>query len=288
MTTPLALDLVDPARSGSGRPRPLRTTLWRPEPLGHPGPLPVVLLSHGTGGSARSLAWLAEALTAEGWAVLAVDHHGNSDTGGYLAEGFVRTWERPRDLSRALDHVLGAGFDVDPSRVAACGFSLGGYTAAALLGVRLSRRAFEAVVSGRVPVPPVPEYPGLLAEVRERWGHDLDGLLAGCDDDLADDRVRAAVLICPSTGRLLDTGSAGAVRRPVLVLSGGADDIAPVESDAAVYAAGIPGARHVLLGPAVGHYDLLDAATPATRTPVHRRAAHLVVEFLSPVRSAGA
>jgi predicted dienelactone hydrolase len=82
---------------------------------------------------------------------------------------------------------------LDPSRVVACGFSIGGYTAAALCGARVLRPLFEALVSGQIPLPPVPEYPDLARELRQRWERDPDGLLAGCEADVSDARVRAAV-----------------------------------------------------------------------------------------------
>ena len=292
-TSPQVFELVDPARPalrGSG-PRPLRTTVWRPAAARSP----VVLLSHGTGGHATNLAWLAEALADAGWAVVGVDHHGNTAADPpYVAEAFARWWERPLDLRRALDQVLAgaAGQELaaalDPERVVAVGFSLGGYTAGALVGTRVSRAAFEAAARGRATLPPVPEYPGLVDELRARYGADPEPLLAGCDDDVSDPRVRAAVLICPSVAVALDPASLAAVRCPVTVLSGGADDQVLPDVDIAIYAGRIPGAVHHSLGPGVRHYDLLDAATPAARTEVHALAARLTVEALAPVAAAGA
>ena len=48
------------------------------EPLGSKRPL--VLLSHGTGGSAVMLAWLGETLARAGYVVAAINHHGNTAT----------------------------------------------------------------------------------------------------------------------------------------------------------------------------------------------------------------
>ncbi len=240
----------------------------------------MVLLSHGTGGSARSLAWLAEAVVEAGWAVLAVDHHGNTATQDHQAAAFLRAWERPLDLSRALDLAVGLGLGLDASRVVACGFSIGGYTAAALCGARVSRPGFEALVSGRIALPPVPEYPGLAGELRRYWEQDPDGLLAGCEADVSDGRVQAAVLLSPGIGALLELESLARVRCPVLVVSGGADQTTPAATNADVYAEHLPAAQSIRLGDQVGHYDLLDAPTPGERTPLHRRVAHLTVQFL--------
>jgi predicted dienelactone hydrolase len=97
---------------------------------------PVVLLSHGTGGTAASLAWLAEGLARQGFVVMGIDHHGNTASEPYRAEGFLCWWERARDLSVILDHHAAGPFarHLDLDRVLASGFSLGGYTAISLLG----------------------------------------------------------------------------------------------------------------------------------------------------------
>src|SRR5690606_20682621 len=103
-----------------GSPRPVRVTVWEPTAG---GPTPLVLLSHGTGGSIEALGWLADALCEAGWLVVGVDHHGNTAVEPYAPEGFGFVWERPRDLSYALDWAL-AEYDVDGERIAAVGFSL--------------------------------------------------------------------------------------------------------------------------------------------------------------------
>jgi len=39
---------------------------------------PLIVLSHGTGGGAAGMAWLAETLASNGYIVAAVNHHGNT------------------------------------------------------------------------------------------------------------------------------------------------------------------------------------------------------------------
>ena len=98
-------DPMRPAWSGDG-PRPIRWSAWYPAdpaaeailvgmppdaplyllgelardapPIAATERFPVVLLSHGTGGTAASLGWLARRLAAAGWVVLGIDHHGNT------------------------------------------------------------------------------------------------------------------------------------------------------------------------------------------------------------------
>jgi predicted dienelactone hydrolase len=96
---------------------------------------PVVLLSHGTGGTAASLAWLAKGLARQGFVVIGIDHHGNTASEAYRAEGFLCWWERARDLVVILDYHSTGPFaeHLDLNRIFASGFSLGGYTAISCL-----------------------------------------------------------------------------------------------------------------------------------------------------------
>ncbi|MFF8602835.1 alpha/beta hydrolase family protein [Streptomyces sp. NPDC015232] len=152
-------DLRDPAR-----PRPVRVYRWEPaEPAA--GPAPLVVVSHGTGGSGSAMGWLVRPLREAGFRVVALDHHGNDFVGGYEPEGFLHVWERPRDVSFVLD-ALAAEEPLGPVGVA--GFSLGGYTAAALAGARLDPRLLWAVLTGAVPLPDIPEFPGVLEALRAK------------------------------------------------------------------------------------------------------------------------
>ena len=95
---------------------------------------PLVVLSHGMFGNARNQAWLAAELTAAGYIVAAVDHPGTS-TFQRDPDDARELWERPRDISRTIDHVLAMeGLEVDESRIFMAGHSLGGWTAMMLAG----------------------------------------------------------------------------------------------------------------------------------------------------------
>ena len=128
-----------------GGPRPIRVYEWEPRsPAGTP--VPLVLVSHGTGGSGGDMQWLVEPLVAAGFRVIAVDHHGNNYVDGYEPEGFLFVWERPRDLTFVLD-VLANEQPHGP--VGAAGFSVGGYPVAALAGARLDPQGVAAALTGR-------------------------------------------------------------------------------------------------------------------------------------------
>jgi hypothetical protein len=88
---------------------------------------PLVVLSHGTGGSALQMAWLGTSLAANGYIAVAVNHPGNNATETYTAQGFSTWWERARDLSVVIDSMLADptfGSRIDSHRIGAAGFSL--------------------------------------------------------------------------------------------------------------------------------------------------------------------
>lgn len=107
-------------------------------------PAPVVVLSHGSGGNAPGIGWIASQLAAKGMIVLATNHPGTTSRDSLPSET-VKIWERPADMAALLDLAeagLPLGIEADMSRVAAMGFSLGGYSALSLAGVTVSKAQF--------------------------------------------------------------------------------------------------------------------------------------------------
>lgn len=102
-----------------------------------PGKRPIVLLSHGMGGSYLSLNWLASGLAEKGAIVISVNHP-NGWFKDRKVDKMFDHWTRVQDLQAALDHVLADetfAATVDTNRIYAAGFSFGGWTALSLGGV---------------------------------------------------------------------------------------------------------------------------------------------------------
>lgn len=101
------------------------------------GSYPVVLFSHGMGGTVRAQAWLGAALAQRGAIVISVTH-ANSTWGDFdMSEG-AKHWTRVADMSAALDAVIvdpEFADHVDMTRVMASGFSFGGWTALSMGGL---------------------------------------------------------------------------------------------------------------------------------------------------------
>ena len=271
---------------GSDRPRPLTGPLWYPAHAGAaevdwevaifragrhaPGAapasararLPLVLVSHGTGGSAAGLAWLAESLAAQGYLVAAVNHHGNTAAEDKaLLHGFAVWWDRPRDLSVLLDRLLADpdwGPRIDAQRIGVLGFSLGGYAALASMGARLSasQRDAHCVHPSRSSLCRLPpEAKGSLADMEKLAASDarFRAAMVGMEGDYRDPRIRAALVLAPVFGPFMTPESLAAIEGPVRIVVGAADAQATPDENARPLANALRGAELAML-PAAGHY----------------------------------
>lgn len=108
------------------------------------GPSPLVLLSHGSGGRAESMAWLATELAKAGFVVAGPNHPGTT-SGDSLPANTPKVWERTQDLSAVIDG-LTANPDwsgtIDAGRVGVVGFSLGGSAAMEIAGARTNLETY--------------------------------------------------------------------------------------------------------------------------------------------------
>ncbi|XSG76699.1 alpha/beta hydrolase family protein [Herpetosiphon llansteffanensis] len=230
------------------------------------GQFPLILISHGTGGLAMQLGWLARALAAQGYIVAGVNHHGNTGLEPYLVEGFTRVWERPRDLSTVLDRLLddpSFGPAIDQTRIGAAGFSLGGYSVLALAGARLDLGTLLAAYtdSGRpLHLLAPPEFPNPDELIRQ-----LEASAAASEhrQSYRDERVRAVFALAPALGEGFSAAGLAAVAIPVLIMAGAADTNTPPAANAQHYATLINDAELIIFEGAVGHYVFLAECTEA-------------------------
>ncbi len=105
-----------------------------------PGKHPLILMSHGMGGSYLSLNWLASGLVAKGAIVVSVNHP-NGWFKDRKVDKMFNHWTRAQDLKVALDAILAdpaLASTIDLQRIYATGFSFGGWTALSLGGATAS------------------------------------------------------------------------------------------------------------------------------------------------------
>jgi predicted dienelactone hydrolase len=271
--------------------------------------LPLILISHGTGGSALQMAWLGTALARAGYIAVAVDHPGNNANGKLTPEGFALWWERATDLSNVLDALLKDetfGVRIDPTRIAAAGYSLGGYTVMELAGAQTDIAQFfdrcrpnpedkAGKPTDDAAVCHVPEMRGMgsVDDILQAVRKTSRESLARSGESYRDPRVKAVFAIAPALGFTETPESLHAIRLPVEMVVGTDDRIAPANENADYLRANLKAGRETTL-PGVSHYTFLDTCTVAgasamplycsdapgiERDAVHARVAAMAVTF---------
>jgi predicted dienelactone hydrolase len=225
---------------------------------------PLILLSHGIGGSSAMMAWFGAALASHGYIAAAVNHPGNNALEDYTLPGAIYWGQRAHDLSALLDLLLADatfGPRIDAKRVGAAGFSLGGLTVLELTGgIAEFSRYQDFCKSPRADgmCNDTLEYPGLLAKVTALAKTDsgIQSAFAENSRSHRDLRIRAIFAMAPALGPAFDPDSLGKVFVPTQIVAGAVDNVVPVDSSAKFFAAHIPHAQ-LTIYQAVGHYTFL-------------------------------
>ncbi|OLP44410.1 alpha/beta hydrolase family protein [Rhizobium oryziradicis] len=271
---PLAWSLWYPAEDHVGAVHPTDTSWFKQHPVAYgakprltDNPFRLVLLSHGSGATPSAMEWLAYGLAQQGFVALAAHHHGHTGSEPYRAEGFLCMWERARDLSALLSdeswrHALGAPID---DRVHVAGFSAGAYTAMLLMGARVAYSQFEPDNPVKSPIRGPREFPDLVDELpklqrskvfRESWDRRRDSY--------ADARIACALVIAPGRSVLgFDIDSLHQVRKPLLLIGGDADTVAPPQECCKWLHDNVSSIAISIIKRGAGHYTFLSEGTLA-------------------------
>lgn len=227
------------------------------------GKFPLIVLSHGYGGSAKNLGWLAADLAGQGYIVAAPDHPGTT-TADMGQSGATRLAGRPGDVSHVIDALTS-----DPvwssrldSRIAAIGHSLGGWTVLSNAGARFDVARMHAVCTADPQGSTCGEVKNLTTEA-ERTG------IAQINRD---PRIAAVVALDPGVTRGFDRASLAAIAVPALVIAAGTATPVlaghkplplPDLSEARELVAAMPGATTRLSTiPTATHFSFMAACKP--------------------------
>ena len=225
---------------------------------GEQGPYPLVIYSHGLGGSRWSSLYLTEHLASYGFIVMAVDHSGDNFLLENTPEMIIDSYAtRPNDVRRLIAYadslvLPGGQFEgaLDVQIIGLTGVSFGGYTTVASAGARFNFGGLAAWCAENagtaldpdpsavaVPYPILPfstagacfigQHQERLAELRG-----LESFPEGLWESFSDPRVAAAVPIVPWNAPLFNEAGLAALTVPVMVIDGTADVITPPERDA--------------------------------------------------------
>lgn len=176
---------------------------------------PLILLSHGHGGSAVGHHPLAVSLARAGYIVAAIEHAGDSyrDQSGFGTDKVLlgRAWQ----ISALIDALMKApelGERIDDDRIGVAGFSAGGYTSLLLLGATPKGGSHARYCAE------FPQDEELCVHSPSRTIH-FDQ-----HPHTVDPRIRSAFVMAP-LAVFFDRESLGAVIQPVFVHAAMADTV---------------------------------------------------------------
>lgn len=199
-----------------------------------PGRHPLVLLSHGSGGSVQAMGWLAAELAKAGFVVAGPNHPGTT-TGDSTPADTPRLWQRTADLSAVIDAMTkdpAWSSVVDADRIGVLGFSLGGATAMQLSGASADLEAYAsycdsygkwdcAWFAGGVGY--VNDEPVKVDKLDLR---SIDR--ARFEQSNLDRRIKTAVLVDPGLAQAYDDGSLKEIAIPMHFINLGTVDTIPL------------------------------------------------------------
>jgi predicted dienelactone hydrolase/intracellular septation protein A len=257
---PVELDIWYPSEAPA-TPRPLglsQQTVAADAPISG-SQLPLIVISHGTGGGAETHYDTALALAEAGFIAAAVTHTGDNwrdHAYSFTARNFV---ERPRHISLAIDYLLTVwpGHDhVAAARIGAFGHSAGGFTVLVAIGGN-------------------PELARLAAFCREHpddWGCQRARARASVGDSINDpqapvwvhdEHVKAAVVAAPAAGHAFTVAGLATVKAAVQLWEAEDDRIASNRWSADNVKANLPSPPEVRLVSGAGHFDFLAPCSAA-------------------------
>lgn len=247
--------------------------------------LPLIVMSHGNGGSFAGHADTAQALAEAGFVVAALTHPGDNYRDQSRATAMA---DRPAALSALIGWMLDASplkAKLHPDRVGAFGFSSGGFTVLAAAGGEpdLSRMVghclkhpnnFDCKLTAGRPAP--------AGALTASWVHDQ--------------RIKAVVSAAPALGFTFGKRGLKGITAPVQLWKAGDDQILPGDDYAEAVHRNLKRPHDYRVVPGAGHFDFLApcAATPPSdlghlcasapgfdRVAFHRDFNAAVVRFLT-------
>lgn len=197
------------------------------------GRFPLIIISHGNGGSHLLYRTISTFLAKNGYIVAMLEHYGNNRNNNSLANTIENLKLRPRHVSLTIDLLLSDSWSkehIAQNKIGVIGHSMGGYTALAL--------------AGGVP--------------RTR-----EGVVVEVAPDL---RIKAIVLLAPGAGWFMN--ALEHVTVPILMFTAEHDLITP-KWNGEIVLNHVPDKSQVVFSEIenAGHYSFLSPFPPAMKKP---------------------
>jgi predicted dienelactone hydrolase len=251
-----------------------------------PGRYPLVVLSHGSGGTRLGHHDSLTALAEAGFIAAAIEHPRDNyrDRSGLGSDR--QLYGRAAHVTAAIDGLLADpefGPLIDPGRIGIAGFSAGGYTALVTVGARPDPSGFLTYCRAE---------PEDEVFCRGRSGP----LPFGPPPAMQDKRLRAAFVMAPGFGFLFDRAGLADVTVPVRLYRAENDAVLRHPWNAQRIADNLPRQPEYIVINGAGHYVFLVPCAPEVaarnalicsdppgvdRAAIHRRINDEMVDFFS-------
>jgi predicted dienelactone hydrolase len=220
---------------------------------------PIIFMSHGNGGDRRSISWVVKNLVQNNYIVASVEHFGDTFK-NFLPDQYLRAWNRPLDISFAIDFLTKKSLfknNIDPENIGFVGYSLGGMTGIWLAGGIASD--FEKLLK---------RYQFFTREFPDDVIESLE--YEKTRTSYFDSRIKAYFLMAPSTWGF-NYESLSNINMPLFVVGAECDDLLPASTHARFLSSCVKNSEYELIGGGAGHYIFLNCISDLGRIVIDER-----------------
>lgn len=279
------LELYDDSRA-----RPVKVRLWFDDSRGCQNhdcfdKAPLMVFSHGAFGSPREYNWLAFALAANGWNVIAPAHYGESWVygGDTINPAFASRFDlRVQDLRYVLanlDNLPDFGKLSHAQKIVIAGHSSGGFTVLSLAGAEFDSAKMWQFCAQHYETDKSCQYS------KKSPGHSSEEAQKMPQQNVEPaTRIDGIIVFDPALGPGVTTSSLAQISYPTLVFGSQNNDFLTYTANAKYYAANLANAQLEVLNDGEGHFIYLDeckhpqqamgVSLCTDREGVSRKAAH--------------
>lgn len=247
---------------------------------------PLILFSHGDGGSRVDSAWFTIALAESGFIVAAIDHTGNT-WDNYQPKIALERWQRPKDVSFVIKELLQSptfAMKIDREKIGFAGYSLGGLTGVWLAGGIANLYQKPSIKTTDI----VELSKGATQKIIDR----ID--FSKAKKSYREPLVKAEFIMAPAYGYAFDSQGLKNINIPICIIAGEKDQIVPIKNNAQKFAHNIsktvlkvmPKANHFIfinepteLGKKTLAPGLISDPPGVDRHSIHREVYQSAIEF---------
>lgn len=212
---------------------------------------PLLLYSHGHGGSRADAAWLADELAPKGYIIASIEHE--DELIQKIGAGVKGFWNRPLDISFILTKLLNHPewkTKIDTNKIAASGFSKGGMAVTFLAGGQMEWPKIKSFIEN------------VFLDKDEAAPYEINDFnslnWSLVEKNYKDPRIKAFIAFAPSYGFQFTPKSLATIESPFLIMVGENDEIAPAESNAQYLNQHIKSSQYKPLTGKAGHFTFMN------------------------------